>query len=408
MTSVTESSTAPEESDRVSWHRWLGVGAVAVGTFAMVTSEQLPVGLLTSVSGELGVSEGTAGLMVTAPGLIASATAPLLPVAIGRLDRRLVLLGLITLMIAANVLSATAPSFAVLLASRVLIGIAIGGFWALAAGIAVRMVPDRYVPQATAIAFGGATAANVLGVPAGTLIGELTDWRVAFALLGGLGLLVVAALLLLLPPLPAGAPVHLRTLAQQLRNPIVRTGVLMTFLLVSGHFAAFTFISPLLVEHAGIDKAMVGPALLAFGIAGIVGNFVTGVATGRNIHATLVAISVTLATVLVLVAVLGGTPITAIALLVVWGLAFGGIPVGVQTWILRAAPQSTEAATALNTAMFNLAIALGALFGGIVTDSVALTAVLWFGAALSVLASVAVWLTPSVTPVPQEAALPSN
>ncbi|WP_067820833.1 MFS transporter [Nocardia inohanensis] len=395
MTSVTESSTAPGESERVSWHRWLGVGAVAVGTFAMVTSEQLPVGLLTSVGADLHVSEGTAGLMVTAPGLVASATAPVLPVAIGRLDRRLVLLGLIVLMVAANVLSATAPSFAVLLGSRVLIGIAIGGFWALAAGIAVRMVPDRYVPQATAIAFGGATAANVLGVPAGTLIGELTDWRVAFGLLGGLGLLVVAALLLLLPPLPAGTPVHLRTLAAQFRNPVVRTGVLMTFLLVSGHFAAFTFISPILQDHAGIDKAMIGPALLAFGIAGIVGNFVTGTATGRNIHATLVTISVTLATVLILVALLGATPITAIALLIAWGLAFGGIPVGVQTWILRAAPDSTEAATALNTATFNLAIASGALFGGLLTDSIALTAVLWFGAALSALASVAVWLTPA-------------
>ncbi|MEV6772986.1 MFS transporter [Nocardia sp. NPDC051030] len=395
MITTAETATTTTESERVPVKRWLGVAAVAVGTFSVVTSEQLPVGLLSSVSEALGVSEGTAGLMVTVPGLVASATAPLLPVAIGRLDRRIVLLGLITLMVAANVMSATAPNFAVLLVSRLLVGIAIGGFWSLAAGIAVRMVPSKFVPQATAIAFGGATAANVLGIPAGTLIGQLTDWRIAFGVLGGLGLLVVTALLLLLPQMPADKPVHLRTLAEQFRNPVVRTGVLVTFLLVSGHFAAFTFVSPIIESHIGIDKNLIGPVLLAYGVAGIVGNFLTGAAGGRNIHATIVAISIVLASVLTLVALIGTTPISGIILLIAWGLAFGGIPVGVQTWILQAAPDSAEAATALNTAMFNLAIALGALFGGIITDSVALTAVLWFGAALSVLASVAVWTTRS-------------
>ncbi|GAB4588825.1 MFS transporter [Nocardia sp. IFM 10818] len=382
-------------SDRVPLRRWFGVAAVALGTFSVVTSEQLPVGLLTSVSGALGVSEGTAGLMVTVPGLVASATAPLLPVAIGRLDRRIVLLGLIALMVGANLLSAFAPNFALLLASRFLVGIAIGGFWALAAGIAVRMVPERFVPRATAIAFGGATAANVLGIPAGTLIGELTDWRIAFGVLGGLGLVVVTALLLLLPQLPATEPVHLRTLAAQFRNPVVRAGVLVTFLLVSGHFAAFTFISPLLQNVAGVDAAMIGPALLGFGVAGIAGNFLTGAAAGRDVRIALMVLSAALTAVLVLVALVGSTPATALTLLILWGLTFGGIPVGVQTWILRAAPESTEAATALNAAMFNLAIALGALFGGLITDNLALAAVLWFGAALSLLAGVVMWRTPN-------------
>lgn len=392
LTAPAAVDTAPE---RVPLRRWFAVAGVAMGTFAVVTSEQLPVGVLSSVGSALHVSDGVAGLMVTVPGLVASATAPLLPVAIGRLDRRIVLLGLITLMVVANLLSAFAPSFAILLAARFLVGIAIGGFWALAAGIAVRMVPERHVPQATAIAFGGATAANVLGIPAGTLIGELADWRIAFAVLGGLGLLVIVALLLLLPNMPATEPVRLRTLGEQFGNPVVRAGVLVTFLLVSGHFAAFTFVSPILLSHTGIDKQMIGPALLVFGVAGIIGNFVTGAAAGRDIRATLITISTLLAAVLALVALVGGTPITGVALLLAWGAAFGSIPVGVQTWILRAATDSTEAATALNTAMFNLAIALGALFGGLIADNVALTAVLWFGAALSTLAALAVWRTPA-------------
>ncbi|MFI6598410.1 MFS transporter [Nonomuraea sp. NPDC050536] len=390
MTTLDSALPAPPVPDRVPLKRWLGVVAVAVGTFSVVTVEQLPVGLLTSVGGSLEVSEGTAGLMVTVPGLVASATAPILPVAIGRLDRRIVLLGLIVLTVLANLMSALAPTFPVLLAARFLVGISIGGFWALAAGIAVRLVPEKYVPQATALTFGGATAANVLGVPAGTLIGGLTDWRVAFAAVGGLGLLVVIALFLLLPTIPATQPVRLRTLAEQLRNPAVRVGIISTFLLVSGHFAAFTFVSPILQAIAGIDSGLIGPLLLAFGVAGIVGNFIVGSVAARNLRATVITISVLLAAVLALFPLVGGNTVGGVSLLIMWGLAFGGVPVSVQTWILRAAGQSAEAATALNTSVFNLAIALGALFGGIVADNVAIAGVLWFGAILAVLTSLAV------------------
>ncbi|WP_395298404.1 MFS transporter [Kitasatospora hibisci] len=199
--------------------RRLAVVAMAVGTFALVTVESLPVGLLPFVGGDLHVFEGTAALMVTVPGLVAVVTAPLLPVVMGRLDRRIALVALVALMVLANALCAPAPDFTVLLGSRFLVGISIGGFWALAAGVAVRPVPERLVPRAVSVVFGGATAANVLGVPAGTLIGGLADWRTAFAAAGALGLLVLAALLLLLPTLPARQAVRLRALAQQFGHP---------------------------------------------------------------------------------------------------------------------------------------------------------------------------------------------
>lgn len=391
MTVVDTPRPVVPEADRVPLRRWLAVAAMAVGTFALVTVESLPVGLLPFIGGALDVSEGTAGLMVTVPGLVAAATAPLLPVLIRNLDRRIALLGLIVLMVAANVLSALAPNFLLLLTSRFFVGISIGGFWALAAGLAVRLVPERHIPRAVSIVFAGATAANVLGVPAGTLIGDLGDWRIAFVAVAGLGLLVLVALFVLLPPLPAERAVQLRTLPQQFRNPVVRAGVIATFLLVSGHFAAFTFISPVLQEVSGIDKSMVGPLLLGFGVAGIAGNFLAGAAAARDVRATLVTISVLLTAVLAVFPLAGGTPVGGTILLIAWGLAFGGVPVGVQTWILKSAPDSTEAATALNTSVFNLAIALGALFGGIVADQVTLTGVLLTGALLAVPTTLAMW-----------------
>lgn len=391
MTLVDTPVPVAPEAERVPLRRWLAVAAMAVGTFALVTVESLPVGLLPFIGGALDVSEGTAGLMVTVPGLVAAVTAPLLPVLIRNLDRRIALLGLIVLMVAANVLSALAPNFALLLTARFFVGVSIGGFWALAAGLAVRLVPERHIPRAVSIVFGGATAANVLGVPAGTLIGDLGDWRIAFVAVAGLGLLVLVALFVLLPPLPADRAVQLRTLPQQFGNPVVRAGVIATFLLVSGHFAAFTFVSPVLQDVSGIDESMVGPLLLCFGAAGIAGNFLAGAAAARDVRATIATISVALTAVLAVFPLAGGTPVGGTILLIAWGLAFGGVPVGVQTWILKSAPDSTEAATALNTSVFNLAIALGALFGGIVADHVTLTGVLLTGALLALPTTLAMW-----------------
>ncbi|MFC6525566.1 MFS transporter [Nonomuraea rubra] len=167
--------------------RWLAVTSVAVGTFTVVTSEMLPVGLLTSMAVDLGVSAGTAGLTMTAPGLVAAAAAPLLAIAARRADRRHVLLGLMALLAVANLMAAAAPAYPVLLAARVLTGVSIGGFWAFAAGLGPRLVPERAVGRATSIILGGVSVASVLGVPAATFVSSFAGWRSAFAAAGGAG-----------------------------------------------------------------------------------------------------------------------------------------------------------------------------------------------------------------------------
>ncbi|MEV0402446.1 MFS transporter [Actinoallomurus sp. NPDC050550] len=264
----------------------------------LVTAEQLPIGLLTAVGSALSVSEGTAGLMVTVPSLVAAVSAPLVPVLVGAMNRRLLLLGLMGLMTLANAASALAPSFAVLVSSRVLVGVAIGGFWAVAGSLAVRLVATEDVPRATAIIFGGVGAANVFGVPLGTLLGGFFGWRIAFATLSALALVALLVLLAVLPPLAASRPVRPRLLAEQFGNPGVRVGIVATFLIVTGHFSAYTFVSPALQKLSGIDERFVGPLLFAFGLAGMVGNFIAGAALARNPHRTVLVIAVDLAAAL--------------------------------------------------------------------------------------------------------------
>ncbi|RMI28903.1 MFS transporter [Nocardia stercoris] len=392
MTFDSTVSAQVRHDSPASVRNWLAVAAVATATFAMVTVEAMPVGLLTPLGHTFGVSAGAVALTVTLPGLVASVAAPVLPIAIGQLDRRLVLLGLLGLMLAATVVSASAPDFGILLAARAVVGVAIGGFWALAASCAIRLVPPHHIPRATSLAFGGATVANVLGVPAATLIGNSSSWRVAFLVVAGFGAVVTVALGALLPRLPAETAVSLRELLRQLRIPAVRAGVIATFLLVGAHWAAFTFIRPALQDLSGLSGAAIGPAQLGFGVAGVLGTFVGGSAAARDPRRALVWAATLLTAALALFRIVGTTPVGGIAILLVWGVAFGAIPVGVQSWILRAAPGNAEAATALNTSLYNLAVALGALIGGIVVDATSVSGVLIAGAAFAAAAVAAVML----------------
>lgn len=376
--------------DRAGWKGWGAVCAVALGIFCLITSELLPVGLLTPVGADLGVSDGTAGLMVTVPGLVAGFCAPLVTVGAGRLDRRWVLVGLIALMAVANIVAAVAPGFGVLLAARVLVGVSVGGFWAIAGGLAVRLVPERHVGRATALVFGGVPTASVLGVPAGTLLGDLGGWRFAFAAVGGLGVLTLAALLLLLPPLPPKRTITFAQLPALLRrNRAVRAGVAVTFLVVTGQFAAYTFVRPILQDVSGVDAGLVSTLLLGYGVAGVAGNFLAG---ARDPHRTLLAVGGVLAVVLALIATVPGA-VAGTVLLLAWGLVYGGVSVSLQSWMIKAAPDEAEAASSLMVAMFNLAIAAGALTGGLAVDGIAAPAAPLAGAVLMALAAVTVWVT---------------
>ncbi|MDJ0463601.1 MFS transporter [Streptomyces sp. H27-C3] len=366
------------------------VFGVAAATFAVVTTEMLPVGLLTSLGDGLRTSDGTAGLTVTLPGVVAALAAPLLPVAVRRADRRLVLCALLTLLAAANALSALAPGFGVLLAARALVGVCIGGVWAIAAGLAVRLVREQTVGRATAVIFSGIAVASVLGVPTGTLMGELVGWRWAFAAMGAFSLAVAVLLAVLLPPLPAGGAVRLREVAGLFRLPAVRAGLLVVMLLVAGHFAAYTYVRPALERIPGIGAGLISGLLLLYGSAGIAGNFLGGAAAARDSRRTLLAISAVLGATALLMAGTGGSLAAAAALLPVWGLAYGGVSVGAQNWLMAAAPHSREAAPALFAGVFNAAIALGALLGGRAADHYGVPGALWLGGALALLATGAV------------------
>ncbi|WP_461009268.1 MFS transporter [Streptomyces capparidis] len=361
---------------------WAAVGALAAATFTVVTSEMLPVGLLTPVGAALGVSEGTAGLALTVTGLVAAVAAPLVAPAARRLDRRVVLWALMLVLAAGNLLAAWAPHVAVLMAGRVLVGAGMGGVWAVAAPLAARLVPSRSAGAATSVVFSGIAVASVLGVPAGTWLGEAVGWRAAFAAAGLLAVAVAGALAALLPRLPVERAVRLGGVARLSRERAVRIGLVVLALLVTGHFAAYTYVRPVLEGTSGADAEAVGALLLGYGVAGVAGTFLGGAGAARSPWATLLVISGVLGAAVLLVPAGGGSVAGGAVLLVVWGLAYGGVSVAAQGWLAAAAPSAREGASALFVGVFNLSIALGALAGGWTVDRLGLDAVMWAGGGL--------------------------
>lgn len=366
-------------------HPWLAVTAVGLATFSVVTTEMLPVGLLTPIAKTLDTSPGTAGLMISLPALLAALFAPLAVIASGGVDRRRILCGLLGLLVIANIASALAPSMAWMLAARVLVGFCMGGIWAIAGGLACRLVPDHSVGLATSIIFGGVAAASVLGVPLGALVGDFAGWRWAF---GGMALfsgLVLALHLAVIPKLPVTGSVTVRQFGEQLGNRTLQVGLLLTLALVAGHFMVFTFVRPLLISVSGFDSQWVSALLFAYGLAGIAGNFLAGIIAAQRTAQTLIAISLGLLLVPVLFLIIGHSNIGGIVLLV-WGLAYGGVSVGLMTWMMKAAPRAVEIATALYVGVFNVGIALGAWAGGLVLDGIGLTGNLWVAGGLATIA----------------------
>ncbi|HEJ0331097.1 TPA: MFS transporter [Serratia marcescens] len=352
---------------------WLATFAIGLSTFTVVTAEMLPVGLLTPIVSTMNASIGRAGLLISLPALFAALFAPLVVLGARRTDRRSLLIVFLLLLIAANLLAAAATSMALLFAARILLGFCIGGIWAIAGGLAERLVPPASVGLALSVIFGGVAAASVLGVPLGVFLGEALGWRMAFLAVAVLAALTLLLLLCVLPPLPITQAVSWRSFTAQRANRRLLLGLLLTFLLVAGHFMAYTFVRPLLQTVAGIESRWVGALLFAYGVAGIVGNFIAGQAAAKRLRRTLALIAFGLTLAVLLLPLLGRAPLSGGAFLLLWGIAYGGVSVSLMAWMLKAAPDAVEVASSLYIALFNLAISCGSLAGGLVVDAGGLT-----------------------------------
>ncbi|AWI31274.1 MFS transporter [Streptomyces tirandamycinicus] len=366
---------------------WLGVAAITASLFVFLTTELMPIGLLTPLSESLHVSVGTAGLMVTAQGVAAGLGVPFLVAWTRRINRRRLLTALLAVLAVGNLITSMAPTYPLILGTRLIMGFASGVFWAIGVSMAMRIVPERHANRAAAVVMSGISVATVVGIPLGTVLESAGGWRATFLIWAGLSSLVLLAVACTVPSLPSANAVSVREVfGLPVRNVPLRVVLVMVVLFVLGHFGAYTFVRPYLEESASATAGFITVVLIVFGIGGAIGNFVGGLTVGRSLRGSFVVGGLVLIGALGMLLTTGTNAVGVIAAMILWGLAFGVVQLSQINMTLAAAPETFEAAMSLNTMAYNTCIALGALFGGLLADHVGVPGVIWFGIVLVALA----------------------
>lgn len=362
---------------------WFAVLSMAAASFALVSAEFLPAGLLTPMARDLGISEGTAGQVVTATASVGAVTAMLSNVLIGRLNRKTVLVGLSALAIGSNILAAVATDFWLLLLGRAGLGIALSAFWALSVAVVARLVGANATGRGIAIVTLGVSLATIAAPSMGALISDWLGWRSAMAMTAGLAALAMLLQLLSLPTLPASTSNSLADVFRLTRRRGIQLGMLAILLLMTGHFAGSVYVRPFLEQVTLLATGPIALALLGFGIAAVIGNIAGGRMADANIRMALAATAALMAFA-ALALVLWGVHIgVAFGFTTLWGFAFGMAPVVLPTNLSRAAPDALEAAGSLMVTSFQVAITIGAVVGGYVVDTYGATGPLTLTAVLA-------------------------
>lgn len=375
---------------------WIGLLTLSTAIFFMVTSEFLPTGLLPQIAADLDVSEAQVGLLITIfAGTVVLTTAPLAALT-RRFDRKHLLLAVLVLFAIANVGAAIAPDYALLVVARVLGGLAHGLFWAIAGAYSGHLVPRHQIARAVAVTSGGGTAAFVLGVPAGTALGTALGWRAAFGVIAAIVLVLLVLVVRFLPAVQHRPTLSTGEITLPARRdptfPAVLFICLLVLIVVGGQNVFYTYIAPFLIDSAGFAEASVGALLFVYGGAGAIGLVLAGFLGSRFPRGGLYGMLGVVAAAVAGVGLSAGVPLLVIALLFVWGAAFGGIPTLLQTRLLHtASARVRDVGAALLTTAFNVGIGGGAAIGGALfvvlpTPDLALVqaAIIGFGLALLV------------------------
>jgi DHA1 family purine ribonucleoside efflux pump-like MFS transporter len=349
---------------------WPAVFALAMGVFALVSAEFLPASVLTSIAADLSISVGAAGQTVTVTSLVGVAAAIFTPIVTSRFDRRLVLWSLLSLLALSSLVTALANGFVMLLAARFLLGLALGGFWSMAPALTLRLVPAQSVPRALALISAGVSAAFIGGGPLGAYLDSLIGWRMVFGLSAGLAGVALLALLATMPPLPPQAAPRLGTLGILFARPSIRLMLISVLVIISGQFTGFTYIRPFLEQAPQLSVGAITIVLLGYGLGNVVGNFAGGVVAGRGVKLAIVSFALVIGILGLVLLQFGASPVVAGIAVALWGFAFGFAPVGFQTWMVRVAADHAESVSGLVTAAFLVAIAGGAVLGGLLVNHV--------------------------------------
>ncbi|MCV7356586.1 MFS transporter [Mycolicibacterium fluoranthenivorans] len=346
--------------------RWLAVFALALGGFAIGTTEFVAMGLLPDIAASLHISEPTAGHVISAYALGVVIGAPLIAALTARMNRKTLVLALMVLFTLGNLASVFAPTYGTLMAARFVAGIPHGAFFGIAALIAAHLMGPQNRAKAVAHVLTGLTVATVVGVPAASALGQHFGWRSAFGLVVGIGLVTLTAIWFWVPTLRSMHITSPLTELGALRRVQVWLALLVGMVGFGGMFAVYTYVATTMTDVAGLPRALVPLALMAFGLGMVIGNLAGGrmadISVVRGLYLSISALGVVLA----LFVLAAHNPWTALPGLFLIGAAGAAIGPALQTRLMDVAHDAQTLAAALNHSALNIANAAGAWIGGVV------------------------------------------
>jgi DHA1 family putative efflux transporter-like MFS transporter len=348
----------------------LNIYLLALGAFLVATAELVVAGILNVIAEDLQISIGLAGQLITVYSLAYAVGTPILVSLTSRIRRKSLLVGSLAIFILGCLASFGGSNYTILMVSRVILGLSAGLFIVVALSSVAKLVPTDKTGSAIGTIVLGFSSAMLLGVPIGIAITHWWSWQVIFMMLGLASMLVMIGMIRLLPEIEGDAPISFKQQFAVLRNPIIVSGLLISFLYNTGNSFMFTYLTPFLQNILHMSTSNIGMMMLVLGIFGVIGTRVGGLGIDKWGTARVVSCSLAVnAASLVIVTMFSASFVVGIVFLTIWvGSMFVTAP-AIQTYFIQQAPQSSNFVLSLNTSITHLGVAIGAGVGGMIVNS---------------------------------------
>lgn len=370
----------------------LPVLILTVAAFVFNTSESAPIGLLTGISTDLGISETRAGFLISAYAWVVAIMSLPLMMACSHMEYRKLMIGIVGLFVASHVVSGLATGYFMLMISRMGVACAHALFWAVATPIAVEVSPKGRRALAMSLIMTGTSVAQIIGLPIGRMVGLALGWRMTFICIGSVAAIVLILLILAFPKVENNTVFSVSELPGMLRNKRLLAIYAIIILLVTGHFTAYSYIEPFLLKIAGLPQNTITVVLMIFGLAGIIASaiFSKGFPAQRTVLTVISFAGITAG-----LALMGAASVslwTITALCIFWGISMTFMNLVFQAELMAAEKKATTVAMALYSGLFNVGIGAGPVIGAWAINGTGLHTIGYIGAAIALAGSaVSVW-----------------
>ena len=365
---------------------WSSILCLAFAAFIFNTTEFVPVGLLPNIAESFSMDVAHAGLLLTIYAWAVSLLSLPLTVLTSKMERRKLLILLFCLFIGSHILAGVAWNFYSLMIARIGIACAHAVFWAITTPLAVRLAPNGKKAKAMGFIVIGVSMATILGIPIGTIIGQLVGWRVTFLCIAGIAFCVMILLLRLLPTVPSMDIISIKDIPIVLKRPILLNIYLLIAIIIAGHFTAYTYITPFMKNIGGFNQNVIVLLLLVVGFSGMIGSVIFAKYAEKNPTAIFIIPMLLLITCLLSLYVCSFTLYTAIIQCLIWGLSITIIGMVMQSKVIDAAPDATDIATSVYSGIFNIGIGGGAFIGSKVLILLSIDYIGYVGACFVIIA----------------------